>query len=199
MNAQPRLVRTARCVFFAAMFSITLLLPVLVAAQVETIDATARGTSTQMGKNVSVKVIISRFSTPEETEALKDAFLSGGNKGLVDALSKMKSSGRIQLPGTVGYDIAYAVAMPTPNGRRVRFVTNRRIAFGEAARNTQSQAYNLTAGEIDINADDKNKSAGVLYPAAQLIINSDGELQLELRKNPWQLTNIIDWKPKAKE
>jgi len=46
-------------------------------------------------------------------------------------------------------------------------------------------------GEIDINDQDKNKSTGVLYPAAQLIINSDGELQIELRKNPWRLSNII--------
>ena len=199
MNTEPTLVRTARRIFFAAMLTIALLLPAFAAGQVETIDATARGTSTQMGKTVSIKVIISRFSTPEDTEVLKDAFLKGGNKGLVDALSKMKASGRIQVPGTVGYDIAYAVAMPTPTGRRIRFVTNRRITFGEAARNTRSQAYDLTAGEVDMNDQDKNKSAGVLYPAAQLIINSDGELQLELRKNPWQLTNIIDWKPKAKE
>jgi hypothetical protein len=78
-------------------------------------------------------------------------------------------------------------------------VTDRKIAFGEAARNTRSKEFNLTAGEIDINDHDKNKSVGVLYPAAQLTINSDGELQIELLQNPWQLVNIIDWKPKGKE
>ncbi len=31
----------------------------------------------------------------------------------------------------------------------------------------------------------------MLYPAAQLVINKDGELQIELRKNPWKLVNII--------
>jgi hypothetical protein len=169
------------------------------AGQVETIDATARGTSTQMGNIGSIKVIISQFSTPEDRETLKSAFLSGGNKGLVDALSKMQSSGRVQIPGTVGYVLAYAVTIPTPTGRKIRFVTNRKIAFQEAARNTQSQAFDLTAGEFDINEQDNKKSVGVLYPAAQLIINADGELQLELRRNPWQLTNIIDWKPKGKE
>jgi hypothetical protein len=156
----------------------------------EVIDATAFGTSTQMGKNVAVKIIIDRYSTPEDKKTLDEAFAKGQNQGLVDALSKMKAVGRIQIPGTLGYDIAYAVSVPSQNGRLVRFVTNRKISFGEAYRNTQSQAYNLTAGQINIEQDQK-KSGGVLYPAAQLVINKDGDLQIELRKNPWRLSNII--------
>lgn len=157
----------------------------------EVIDATAFGTSTQMGKNVSIKLLIYQYSTPEDKKILMDAFLKGQNQGLVKALEKMKPVGRIQIPGTLGYDVAYIVAIPTPTGRRIRFVTNRKISFGEAYRNTPSQAYNLTGGEFDINEQDKNKSAGVLYPAAQLVINADGDLQIELRKNPWRLANII--------
>jgi hypothetical protein len=82
---------------------------------------------------------------------------------------------------------------------KIRFVTNRRIAYGEVAQNTRSRAFNLTAGEIDINDQDAKKSTGVLYPATQLTINKDGDLQWELNQNPWQLTNIIDWRPKEKE
>jgi len=171
---------------------------VVAAGQVETIDATARGTSTQMGKIGSIKITISQYSTPEDLEALKDAFLKGGHEGLVNALSKMKSSGRISIPGTVGYDLAYIVAIPTSTGRKIRFATNRKIAFAEAFRNTQSKAFDLTAGEIDINDQDTKKSAGTLFPAAQLIINADGELQWELRQNPWQLVNIIDWNGRGK-
>jgi hypothetical protein len=172
---------------------------VVATAQVERIDATARGTSTQMGKIISIKIIINQFSTPEDRQALADAFKKGQNQGLADALSKMKSSGRIQIPGTVGYDLAYVVAVPTPTGRKIRFVTNRKIAFGEVARNTQSQAFSLTAGEIDVNEQDIKKSSGVLYPATQLTVNSEGGLTWQLNQNPWQLTNIIDWKPKGKE
>jgi len=163
----------------------------LAAIAQETIDATAMGTSTQLGKNVGVKIIITSWSTKEDQKTLNDAFKSGQNDGLVKALEKMKSVGRIQIPGTLGYDIAYAVSIPTTTGRTVRFVTNRKISFGEAARNTQSKAYNLTSGQINIVDSDKSKSAGVLYPAAQLVINKDGELQIELRKNPWKLVNII--------
>ena len=159
----------------------------------ETIDATAMGTSTQMGKNVGIKVIINRFSTPEDRQVLVDAFKKGQSQGLVKALQDMKPVGRIAITGTLGYDLAYIALIPSPTGRKIRFATNRPIRFAEAYNSGPSTAFNLTAGEFDLNDSDKNKSAGVLYPAAQLIINKQGQLQFELRKNPWKLVNIIDW------
>jgi hypothetical protein len=161
--------------------------------KVETIDARAMGTSTQLGKNVGVQIRISQYSTDQDRQVLVDAFKKGQNKGLVDALSKMKSGGRLAITGTVGYDLSYIRAVPTPTGRKIRFVTNRPIRFGEAYNNSPSVAYNLTAGEIDINDSDKSKNSGVLLPATQLIINKQGQLEFDLRKNPWKLVNIIDW------
>lgn len=160
----------------------------------ETIDATAYGTSTQLGRNVGVTVIIYEFSTPEDRQVLVDAFQKGQNQGLVNALQKMKAVGRIQIPGTLGYDLAFIRMIPQSTGRKIRFVTNRKISFGEAYTDSQTQAFDLTAGEIDINEQDKSKSAGVLYPACQFTINKDGELQIELNQNAWRLSNIIDWK-----
>ncbi len=159
----------------------------------ETIDATAMGTSTQMGKNVSVKVTIYHYSSPQDRQVLVDAFKKGQSKGLVDALSKMNAVGRIAITGTLGYDLSYIALIPSPTGRKIRFAANRQIRFGEAYNAGPSMAYDLTAGEFDLNDSDKSKSSGVLYPAAQLIINKQGELQFELRKNPWKLVNIIDW------
>jgi hypothetical protein len=161
--------------------------------KIETIDSTARGTSTQMGAVVSVKVTIFQYSTEEDRAVLVDAFKKGQNQGLVDALEKMKPVGRIAITGTIGQDLAYIRLIQTDTGRKIRFVTNRLIQFGEAYHNTQSKAYNLTAGEINLNDSDKNKSGGVLYPAAQLIINKEGQLEFQLRKNHWELVNIIDW------
>jgi hypothetical protein len=160
----------------------------------ETIDATAYGTSTQLGRNIGITIIIYEFSTPEDRQVLVDAFQKGQNQGLVNALEKMKAVGRIQIPGTLGYDLSFIRLITTPTGRTIKFVTNRKITFGEAYADTQSQSFNLTAGQIDINDQDKSKSSGVLYPAAQLLINKDGELQLDLNQNPWRLSNIIDWK-----
>jgi len=159
----------------------------------ETIDATAMGTSTQLGKNVSVKVTIYEYSTEEDRQILIDAFKKGQSQGLVNALTEMKAVGRIAITGTLGYDLSFIRLIPTPTGRKIRFVTNRLLRFGEVYGHTQSIAYNLTAGEIEINDADKDKSGGVLYPAAQLVINKEGQLEFQLNKNPWKLVNIIDW------
>jgi hypothetical protein len=161
--------------------------------KVGTIDATATGTSTQLGKIVNVKVTIYEFSTDEDRAILIDAFKKGQNQGLVNALTRMKAVGRIAITGTIGYDLSFIRLIPTPTGRKIRFVTNRLLRFGEVYANTQTTAYNLTAGELDINDADKDKSAGVLYPAAQLVINKEGQLEFQLNKNPWKLVNIIDW------
>jgi hypothetical protein len=160
---------------------------------VETIDAQAMGTSTQLGKMVGIKVTIYDYSTDADRQILVEAFTKGQNQGLVNALTKMKSVGRIAITGTVGYDLSYIRLIPTPTGRKIRFVTNRLVRFGEAYYSTQSKEYNLTAGELEINDSDKDKSAGVLFPAAQLIINKEGQLEYQLRQNPWKLVNIIDW------
>jgi hypothetical protein len=102
--------------------------------------------------------------------------------------------GRITIPGTLGYDLSFIREIITPTGRTIRFVTNRKIAFGESYWNTQTKSFNLTAGEIILNDTDKSKSSGVLFPAAQLIVNNEGELQFELNQNAWKLNNIIEWK-----
>jgi hypothetical protein len=190
---------TIRQLGFGSLLLATLLLTTvsLVNSQeekkVETIDANAMGTSTQLGQNVGVKIIITRYSTEEDRAVLVAAFKKGQNKGLVDALSKMPSVGRIAITGTVGTDLAYVRLIRTDTGRKIRFATNRQIRFAEAYNNTTSTAYTLTAGEFNLDDSDKNKSTGVLYPASQLVINKQGQLEFQLRKNHWNLVNIIDW------
>ena len=160
----------------------------------ETISATARGTGTQLGGSVGVTLIINQPSTPEDRQTLIQAFQKGQNQGLVDALRKMKAVGHVAISGTIGSDCAYIRMVPTSTGRKIVFVTNRWIRTPEVRNDTQSQAYNLTAGILDINDQDKSQSSGVLYPAAQLTINNEGEPQWDLRANAWKLIDIIDWK-----
>lgn len=183
----------------AAYLVVLFALAACAAAQVETIDAIARGTSTQMGKDFNIKVSISRFSTPQDRQILKTAFEQGGHDALVKALSKMKGVGRIRIPSTTGYSIAYAVEIPTPTGRKIRFVTERPVAIFEQRNMTRSQQYDLTAGEIEINDKDQSKSTGVLYPSVKVSLNKEGQVQFDLFQNPWQLTNILVWKGKAKD
>jgi hypothetical protein len=159
----------------------------------ETLEAQAFGTGTQMGQNIGITLNIYEFSTPADRTNLVQAFEKGQNQGLVNALQKMRAVGHIEITGTLGYDCAYIKMTPTPTGRKIVFVTNRQIRFGEAYFDTQSQSFNLTAGVFELNTQDKSKSTGLLYPAAQLILDKEGQLQLDLNQNPWRLSDVLDW------
>ena len=163
------------------------------AGKYETLEAQAFGTGTQMGQNIGVSLNIYQYSTPADKVILIQAFEKGQNQGLNNALSRMKAVGHIEVTGTLGYDCAYIKMTPTPTGRKIVFVTNRQIRFGEAYFDTQSQNFNLTAGEITIDTQDKSKSTGMLYPLAQLTLDKEGQLSLQLNQNPWRLSGIIDW------
>ena len=159
----------------------------------ETIHAVAWGTNTQMGDAIALELIIYDYSTADDRSILFKAYQKGMNQGLVNALSKMKAVGHLNVQGTLGYDVSYIRMTPTATGRKIRFLTNRKITFAEDWSDAQSQSFNLSAGEIEINDKDKSKSAGILYPAAQLIIDSQGELQWDLNQNAWKLNTIADW------
>ncbi len=160
----------------------------------ETIDATAFGTGTQLGRNIGVTLNIYQFSTPADRQVLVQAYEKGQNQGLVNALQRMKAVGHVEITGTLGNDCSFIRVIPTPTGRKIVFVTNRQIRFAEAWTDSQSMSYDLTAGIIEINDQDKSKSTGVLYPAAQLVLDKQGELQWDLNQNPWKLVDILDWK-----
>src|SRR5277367_2744496 len=163
----------------------------------ETIEAQAFGTGTQLGQNIGVTLNIYEFSTPADRVSLVQAFETAQNKGLVTALQKMKAVGHVEITGTLGYDCSYIKMTVTPTGRKIVFVTNRQIRFGEAFTDSQSMSFDLTAGVLEFNDQDKSKSTGKLFPAAQLILDKEGKLQLDLNQNPWRLSDLIDWKGTA--
>jgi len=155
------------------------------------IQAQAMGTSTQMGRSASVTLIIEQLSTDEERAGLIEAFQQKGNEGLVNALSKMHSKGRMSVTGTLGYDVAYIKTFQQPDGSTVlRMVTDRPLRFGEVWSDSRSSDYNVSAIEITISKD-KKKKTGTLYPAVELKMNKENQLELNLFQNPWKLVNIM--------
>jgi hypothetical protein len=160
----------------------------------ETIDATAEGTSGQLGHMVGITLDIYDYSTPADTQILNQAFEKDQDHGLVNALSKMKAVGHISVTGTLGYDVGYIHEIVTPTGRKITFVTNRLIRFGEAYWDTRSESYNLTVGELTLNDTDKSKSTGFLYPECKLKMDKRGKLQFDLVGNPFTLNDVLDWK-----
>jgi hypothetical protein len=163
----------------------------------ETIDAQAYGTGTQLGQNIGVTLNIYEFSTPADKQILVQAFQTGQNKGLASALQKMRAVGHLEITGTLGNDCSYIRMTQTPTGRKIVFATTRQIRMGEAWTDSNSMSFDLTAGVLELNDQDKSKSTGALYPAAQLVLDKEGELQLDLLQNPWRLSSLLDWKGTA--
>jgi len=154
------------------------------------IQATAMGQLTQLGRTFDVTVIINELSTAEDQKILLEAFQTKGNEGLVNALSKMPSKGRLAITGTLGGDLAYIRKFPLPEGGvMLRMVTNRLLRFGEVWADTRSSDYQLSGLEITVSKDRKKKT-GTLFPAAQLKLNDEGKLVIETFQNPWTLSNI---------
>jgi hypothetical protein len=156
-----------------------------------TIQATAMGTSTQMGRIYSVNIHIEQFSTQDDRKVLIDAFTRSGQDGLVDALEDMKSKGRVRFAsGGVGNDVKYIIELPSENGRRFRLVTDRNLAFGEMYNNTRSKEYNVGAIELVLTPD--GKGSGTVLPACKLIVDKKTQqVDIETYQNPWKLTNIM--------
>lgn len=155
------------------------------------IQAQAMGQSTQLGRTFSVTLIIQEFSTPADQKALLEAFQAKGNEGLVNALDKMHTKGRMSITGTLGYDVSYIRMWKQPDGgTKLRLVTNRPITFGEAWADTRSMDYSLSGVEIIVYPD-KKKNSGTLLPAVKLKMNKENQLELETYQNPWKLVNIM--------
>src|ERR1700722_2820729 len=94
-------------------------------------QAQAMGTETQLGKNFDVNINIDSYSSEADRQTLIAAFQKDGSQGLSSALEKMSRKGSLAVTGTVGYDIAFARRIKTPDGYRVRVLTNRPLSFRE--------------------------------------------------------------------
>ena len=154
------------------------------------IQGQAMGQAQQLGQNFSVNLIIEELSPPEDQKALLEAFTAKQNEGLVNALTKMKSKGRMSITGTLGYDVNYIRKFPLPDGStKYRLVTDRPITFGEAWSDSRSMDYNLSGAEVIISADGK-KNTGTLFPACKLKLDKENQLQLELLQNEWKMVDV---------
>lgn len=160
----------------------------------EQISATAMGTSTQLGRMISIDIRINEYSTADDRKVLLEVFQEKGTEGVANALHKMHSKGRIAITGTLGFDLNFIRVFEMPDGsRKIRFVTDRPITFGEAWSASRSMDYSLSMGEIIISKT-KGETKGTLLPAAKFKVDKSGELEIETLQNPWNLNNIKVWK-----
>jgi len=157
------------------------------------IEATAQGTSTQLGRMVNIVIYIDQLSTQGDRKTLIDAFNRSGQDGLADALEKMKAKGRIRTPYGVGNEVKYIIELPPDNkGRRhLRLVTDRRISIGELYASTRSSDYSVGAMDLFLTPDGKG-SEGTALPACRLTVRKKTkQIEIETFQNPWKIVNLM--------
>jgi hypothetical protein len=158
-----------------------------------TIQATAMGTSTQMGRIYSVNIYIQQYSTQDERQALINAFKQKGQDGLVDVLQDLKPKGRVRFAsGGVGNDVKYIMELPPEKKgeRRLRLVTDRNLAFGELYHGTRSREHSVGAIELILTPD--GKGSGTVLPACRITMDKKKQqVEIETYQNPWKLSNFI--------
>lgn len=181
-----------RCGYIVCLLHLVAGIGTIQAQERMTIQATAMGTSTQLGKMYNINITIDQFSTTEDRKALIDAFKRSGQDGLVSVLEDMKQKGRIRFAsGGVGNDIKYIIELPADKGhRRLRLVTDRTLAFAELYQGTRSRDYTVGAIELDLTPD--GKGSGTVLPACKLTVDKKKQqVEIETYQNPWKLSNFI--------
>lgn len=163
----------------------------LAQAAPETFEAIAYGQGMKATDSKGVKIVIESYSTDEEFKILFDA-LKGephGNDGLVKALKTMKPKGRISFTGVEEYNISYARVFQTPNGRKIRLITDRPSTFRETQARQGTTDYSLSALELELSTE-KGKSTGTFFPACEFKFTKENGIEIEAYYHPWRLEHI---------
>ena len=183
--------RSHRSILIGSMLLLTALCSVVQGQKRMTIQATAKGTSTQLGRIVDVNIYIESYSTSDDRKILIEAFKRSGQEGLVDALQDMKAKGRVRFSsGGVGNEVKYIIELPSKNGRRLRLITDRWLSFRELYNSNRIADYNV--GAIELNLTPDGKGSGTVLPACRLTMNKKKQqVEIETYQNPWDLTNFI--------
>ena len=131
---------------------------------------------------VNVRIQISGYSTVADAQALHGVLQDGGPDALLKTLEKMKSIGRIEREGTVGfYKLKFIIAKDTPNGRHIYALTDRPVGFLEAYFDTRSRDYPFGVLELDLKSNDKGrqKGEGTLVYAAKIKAVDGDRIEVE--------------------
>ena len=147
------------------------------------------------GSTMNLDLYIRRYSTNEEAKLLAGALIDGGNDALLHSLEKMKSIGKIQLTGRVGfYDLKLIRSRPlSGGGRQIIAVTDRPISGFEMYAGSRSQDYNFGIIQMVLKPNKKGREegTGTMVYAAKIKLIKGKTIEIEnYGVSPMQLRNV---------
>ena len=154
--------------------------PVIAAAPPESFSARVVNFEQPMGRNPGLlQVRVTRWSTDAERDALTNALMKDGQKGVIDELKKMPEAGVVRTPGIAGYAFRYARRIVSANGdEQLLMVVDRPIGFAEFRQGWQTVDYPFTIIKLTLNA--QGQGTGELMAATKLTASSTtGDIAFE--------------------
>jgi hypothetical protein len=113
------------------------------------------------GRNEVIDIRITRWTTAEERTKLLSTIVESDSDGIMRALTRLPSHGRMSVPGhrgpdpmkvVLGWTLHYAWHQPLPEGgSRIVLATDRYVTFAEARENPRTMDYPFTLLELRLN------------------------------------------------
>jgi hypothetical protein len=129
------------------------------------------------GRTLPFRLIIDRYTSTEEVQALNSALQSGGQDGLLKTLSGM-SAGRIQVGNNVGVPANAIIATPQEMGDvKLTIFYQRTVNFFELRYGARSADYRFGYAEIYLRS--RGNSEGTLIPAAKIRLRDGNTWEVE--------------------
>lgn len=159
-----------------------------------TFNMLAQHVGTGPGGQTPVTIVVERFNTMDERDALEEIFHSGGMQALADALRDREEVGFIRAPrvSNTGWRLRYAMAFDDGKGGRIfRLATDRPISFVEAVNRPQrTWDYNVTL--IELVVDENGEGTGTMIAGAEFAYDQTNDTFSikSLSSEPIRLVNV---------
>lgn len=137
-----------------------------------------------------IDIQINRWSTGTERDLLLKVFREKGQEALLSALRKQPVVGGIRTPGSLNYDIHFAMEKPEAEGGRMVFLmTDRYISAWEAMNRPRTMDYPFTLIQLQLDKD--GKGVGKASVATKITQEVDGTIELENFANQPVMLNEV--------
>lgn len=166
---------------------------------------TAFAVNMQGGMADRVEIVIERWTTDAEREALVDLVKQttpnpNSQDKLVDALQDIKPrTGFFRMKDRLGWDLKYAYQRQLPDGgRQIVIATDKPVSFFAARNQTRTMDYPFSFIEMRFPAGGTEGEGKVLGQTSLAV--KDGQLEIEIwGQEPTRLTTITQQKPKKSD